>query len=240
MGVGESGDPMYTLEGSKQHAVAFNVRGREDGAQPEADPQGLANIRSASRGSSRSYVAFSSKDHGADAGSLAPTLRAMPHDTTHANGGGQVAIAQQWAVRRLTPRECERLQGLEDDYTLIPWRGGWMADGPRYRMIGNGMCLPVIRWVLDRVQQVHAMAENGCAPERPGARGTDVVDGGNSEHPADRGSDILRPGNRSVRETRSPVSHEREGRPCDDFQSQHNTVRTAPAIPVHFSPGGER
>ncbi|MBI2818143.1 MAG: DNA cytosine methyltransferase [Acidobacteria bacterium] len=133
-------------------------------------------------------IAFSSKQHAADAGPLSPTLRAMPHDASHANGGGQVAIAfsagnlarreganpsadifqtlradcgdnhpcvmRGLAVRRLMPRECERLQGMPDDYTLIPYRGRPASDGPRYRAIGNSMAVPVMRWVGDRIQAV--------------------------------------------------------------------------------------
>ncbi len=58
------------------------------------------------------------------------------------------------AVRRLTPRECERLQGFPDDYTLIPWRNGMASDGPRYRALGNSMAVPVMAWIGRRIQQV--------------------------------------------------------------------------------------
>ncbi len=60
------------------------------------------------------------------------------------------------AVRRLTPRECERLQGFPDDYTLIPYRGrvaGLCPDGPRYKAIGNSKAVPVVRWIGQRLQQ---------------------------------------------------------------------------------------
>ena len=58
------------------------------------------------------------------------------------------------AVRRLTPRECERLQGFKDDYTLIPWRGNpadECPDGPRYKAIGNSKAVPVVRWIARRI-----------------------------------------------------------------------------------------
>lgn len=58
------------------------------------------------------------------------------------------------AVRRLTPRECERLQGMPDDWTLVPYRGRPAAgcpDGPRYKAIGNSMAVPVMRWIGERV-----------------------------------------------------------------------------------------
>lgn len=57
-------------------------------------------------------------------------------------------------VRRLTPLEWERLQGLPDNYTLIPYRGRPAFDGPRYRVIGNAMAVPVIRWIGRRIQMV--------------------------------------------------------------------------------------
>lgn len=59
------------------------------------------------------------------------------------------------AVRRLTPRECERLQGFHDDYTLIPWRGKpaeECPDGPRYKAIGNSKAVPVVRWIGRRLK----------------------------------------------------------------------------------------
>jgi DNA (cytosine-5)-methyltransferase 1 len=55
------------------------------------------------------------------------------------------------SVRRLTPRECERLQGFPDDFTLITYRGKPAADGARYRVLGNAMALPVIGWILERI-----------------------------------------------------------------------------------------
>ena len=58
------------------------------------------------------------------------------------------------SVRRLTPRECERLQGFPDvgdGYTLIIYRGKPAADGPRYRVLGNSMAVPVMRWLGERI-----------------------------------------------------------------------------------------
>ena len=58
------------------------------------------------------------------------------------------------SVRRLTPRECERLQGFPDDYTLIMYRKKPAADGPRYKALGNSMAVPVMRWIGQRIQEV--------------------------------------------------------------------------------------
>jgi len=166
-------------------------------------------------------TAFSGKDYGADAAEgVAPTLRSMEFDGSHANGGGQIAIAFDptqitskvnrstiddrspqltesgyppalafqtriarngrgqpeeivpalngsdagetsdmrpvvatgMAVRRLTPTECERLQGFEDGHTAVMFNGKPAADGPRYRALGNAMCVKEIRWVLRRIE----------------------------------------------------------------------------------------
>lgn len=165
-------------------------------------------------------LAFSCKDHGADAGDLAPTLRSMGHEGSHANAGGQVAVAIRtantganghgvaedvshtldgaqgqavafsenirgelvesevhrclqtaggkpgqgypacrdgMAVRRLTPKECERLQGFPDGYTQVPYRNKPAADGPRYKALGNSMAIPVVRWIGLQLEKVHLM-----------------------------------------------------------------------------------
>ena len=57
-------------------------------------------------------------------------------------------------VRRLTPRECERLQGFPDDYSLVKYRGKPAKDGPRYKAIGNSMAVPVMRWIGERIEMV--------------------------------------------------------------------------------------
>ena len=58
------------------------------------------------------------------------------------------------AVRRLTPVECERLQGFPDSYTNIPWRNKPEApDGPRYKALGNSWAVPNVRWIGKRIQE---------------------------------------------------------------------------------------
>jgi DNA (cytosine-5)-methyltransferase 1 len=175
------------------------------------------------RGTPLVPIAFSVKDHGGDAGELAPTLRAGGHDKSHANagvmpavafaenqrgelvtsdtmgalkvGGGKpgqgypavafdarqsdviqygdktgpldtdghtIGIQTRMQVRRLTPRECERLMGFPDDYTLIAYRGKLAADGPRYKALGNSMAIPCVRWIGERIALVEqVIAEHG-------------------------------------------------------------------------------
>ena len=121
LGIGAENDPMITLQATKPPAVAFDLRGREGGAQFEG-PHDTANIRAASGGSSRSYVA-----------------------------------AMQ--VRRLTPMECERLQGFPDDYTLVPYRGKPASDGPRYKALGNSMAVPCMRWLGERIELIETLTK---------------------------------------------------------------------------------
>ncbi|ECJ5919116.1 Dam family site-specific DNA-(adenine-N6)-methyltransferase [Salmonella enterica subsp. salamae] len=78
-------------------------------------------------------------------------------------GMGVGAIGWGMQVRRLTPVECERLQGFPDNHTLIPWRGKDAADcpdGPRYKAIGNSMAVPVMRWIGERIAAVRPAEEH--------------------------------------------------------------------------------
>jgi DNA (cytosine-5)-methyltransferase 1 len=171
-----------TGRGTPLVPVAFAQNSRDEVRLMNGDG-GIVGALSAEPGMKQAcYVAFPAKDHGADAGDIAPTLRAMGHGASHANGGGQVAVAFQSkqsataqapsfddvaptldvakaggmatlttrAVRRLTPRECERLQGFPDDYTRISEKA---ADGPRYKALGNSMAVPVMRWIGQRINK---------------------------------------------------------------------------------------
>lgn len=68
--------------------------------------------------------------------------------------GGTNGVVQTAAARRLTPRECERLMGFPDDYTMIPYRGKEAADGPRYKALGNSMAVNCMRWLGRRIELV--------------------------------------------------------------------------------------
>ena len=122
IGIGQDGDPMYTLQAAKQHAIAFTERGREQGRTIEHQEE-------------------------------------LSYCLTNPGSGGRTHSRQvmtpQMAVRRLTPRECERLQGFPDDWTLIPRKNGKLAaDSPRYKAIGNSWAVPVARWIGQRIQAV--------------------------------------------------------------------------------------
>ena len=273
IGIGKPGDPMYTLQAGKQHAVAVAMRGRNGGATCEMGGDVANALRSADGGGSKPFVlaetcptlcasgkaagsatqqdaesgaliptvastiraadghhghsspcgdgcdnlictaqntgqgywkessvgatlrccgkggesrnanlaviAFSSKDNGGDATQdISPTLRAAGHDKSHANAGAPPAVcinARQdpittreitgpldvfgnshgvttgFRVRRLLPVECELLQGMPPGHTArTPDKE--LADGPRYKLIGNSMAVPVMRWIGRRIQ----------------------------------------------------------------------------------------
>lgn len=155
-------------------AVAFDLRGREGGAMPEG-PHDTANIRAASGGSSRSYVAQAygiRSDASRSGEALTPSADAEGRIRLRNPGLGIYeglsptvdasqphAVATPWAVRRLTPCECERLMGFPDNFTRIPWRGkpaDLCPDGHRYKALGNSWAVNCAEWLGERVAEVDA------------------------------------------------------------------------------------
>ena len=97
----------------------------------------------------------------ATAAVLAPTLTAS-NDPSRSPQSSEVTkqveavLSAAMQVRRLTPVECERLQGFPDNYTAIPWRkkpSDQCPDGPRYKALGNSWAVPVVRWIGARIQR---------------------------------------------------------------------------------------
>tara|TARA_R100001463_G_scaffold10067_1_gene29740 strand:- start:12550 stop:13761 length:1212 start_codon:yes stop_codon:yes gene_type:complete len=89
---------------------------------------------------------------------VAPTLT-----NAMGSGGGHIPlVAPKSVIRKLTPVECERLQGFPDNYTQIPWRGKENKDcpnGPRYKALGNSMAVPVIQWLGERIKGIDARSK---------------------------------------------------------------------------------
>lgn len=238
--------------GGENAVLSVSLRGREGGGTAELGDDKAGCLRASSGGGDKPHVlapiAFSCKDHGADAGEISPTLRAMGHGASHANAGGQVAICitgdvthtlkadgfdgsedgtgrgqpivaaihenqraeitmndtagtikcaggkpgqgypaalVNMRVRRLTPLECERLQGFPDGHTEIPVEKRKQleadelayirqrfpdmpeedarllaADGPRYKAIGNSWAVTCARWIGWRIDRQLKNAAN--------------------------------------------------------------------------------
>ena len=96
--------------------------------------------------------------------SFVTTSVAMASDPIHSRecaqpvtcrNGDAGTIQKGNAVRRMTPRECERLQGFPDNWTNVPYRGKPACDGPRYKAIGNSMAVNVMSWIGRRIMEAH-------------------------------------------------------------------------------------
>ena len=149
-GAYETGDQIGALTTSTDpnaQIIAFALRGREGGTMPEVCEDGsVGTLRAADGGSSRDYVATA--------------LTASRSSTQSPNEDATLALVPGSAVRRLTPRECERLQGFPDGWTKVPYRGkspDECADGPRYKALGNSMAVPVMGWIGQRIAAVDAI-----------------------------------------------------------------------------------
>lgn len=145
------------------HAVAYAIQERAVSENPNAGPDGMG----VQEGIAYTLEARSQVQALAHPYTLAIRGRGDGHDlefrqdgTANAvltpNGGragiGVGAIAHGWAVRRLTPTECERLQGFPDGWTDFTRRNGKpAADGPRYKALGNSMAVNVMRWIGLRI-----------------------------------------------------------------------------------------
>jgi len=164
--------------GQASVAVAVSLRGRDGGGTAygisgelvvdddhigpldTTSGRGQGMVAEASQGGGDKPHVLAAIGVGADCyngdltGDVAMTLKA-------AGGEGNPAtnlptLVTNMAVRRLTARECERLQGFPDDYTLIPWKkkpASECPDGPRYKALGNSMAVPCMRWIGTRIAQ---------------------------------------------------------------------------------------
>jgi DNA (cytosine-5)-methyltransferase 1 len=158
VGVGEPGDPAHTVTSAFVHAVAQPIAFAQN-QRDEVRIMQVAGALAAEPGAKQqTYLAqpiiggvdYENNAHGPD-DVTGPLLKGSP------TGGGRPlpAIAlQSMAVRRLTPVECERLQGFPDNYTNIPWRKkDESPDGPRYKALGNSWAVPNVRWIGKRIQE---------------------------------------------------------------------------------------
>lgn len=130
-----------TILGPDLVARSVAVRGREGGATAELGGAVADALRASDGGSDKPHV-------------LLPSLEAYFHGELIPQDESGWAQWACWRVRRLMPLECERLQGMPDNYTLVPYRGKPAADAPRYKAIGNSMAVPCVAWLGQRLAQV--------------------------------------------------------------------------------------
>jgi DNA (cytosine-5)-methyltransferase 1 len=172
----QPGDPCHTLarDNAAHAAVAFQQNTRDEVRLMNGDGA-IAGALSAEAGmKQQNYVAAiqgnlvgrdTGGPHGVGAseeGAMYTLTKADTHavavsDSLVANnnqctGIPTEVVSHAMTVRRLTPRECERLQGFPDDYTAIPWRGKTETpDGPRYKALGNSMAVNCMEWIGERI-----------------------------------------------------------------------------------------
>jgi site-specific DNA-cytosine methylase len=168
-GLGDDGDPAPTLTKAHVHGVVTSAVNETVGTLcAEAGPnthgcRGVSGSQTMLSGYIQPTVNMYGTDmyNGAITGDVAATLGARSGDGLSSGPSciGNFACNQgvdAWPnmqVRRLTPTECERLQGFPDGYTLVPHRGKPAADGPRYKSLGNSMAVPVMAWIGKRIDQ---------------------------------------------------------------------------------------
>jgi len=151
------GGPMYTLNATGVHGVAQPICFSSNMSVPDCQENVSPTLKLGGHGGNNPpAVAVDVYNQTID-GNTAATL-------TEACGGSNTSgpkvmqpMQTNMAVRRLTPVECERLQGFPDNYTNIPWRkSDESPDGPRYKALGNSMAVPVMAWIGRRIQEVEA------------------------------------------------------------------------------------
>jgi len=176
----------YTVDAAATQGVAIDLQNVSVGG----DVAGTLDTTRPSRGGGQAVVAFKPGQSEAAGGTFvteefAPTIQAQNNGSTAvpavafnayqrteqqaawplgASDGRkvEVGVREGMAVRRLTPRECERLQGFPDDYTLVSYRNKPAADGPRYKALGNSMAVPVMRWIGERIALVDSVEDSNA------------------------------------------------------------------------------
>jgi DNA (cytosine-5)-methyltransferase 1 len=162
-GVGASeGGPMYTLTKTDVHGVLYENHPNDSRVTGPHDVAPTVVTRFGTGGGNvplvqqDAHVAYGTDCYnGAITGNVAAT---MGTSGSSVNAAGPT-VMQSMAVRRLTPVECERLQGFPDNWSRIPWKGKTeeqCPDGPRYKACGNSMAVPVMRWIGERIKAVDA------------------------------------------------------------------------------------
>lgn len=144
--------------GQENACIAFSYKDNGADATSDLSPTIRAGNHDKSHANSGQppAIAYAFKaGQGAKAGGIGYAEEQSPTLTSASSGTNLApAVMHGVAVRRLTPVECERLQGFPDNHTMISWRGkdaDECPDGPRYKAIGNSMAVPVMRWIGERI-----------------------------------------------------------------------------------------
>jgi DNA (cytosine-5)-methyltransferase 1 len=172
IGVIADGTSYNLMDSGQPHAVAFVQNSRDEVRLMGGDGSIVGALAAEPGAKQQCYlaapaVAFQSSQSGVRVGDVHATLDSNNGSRRH-NG-----TIQGSAVRRLTPMECERLQGFPDGYTAIPWRGKpaeECPDGPRYKALGNSWAVPKFVWLGKRIAQFMPKQKPAAANNNDGVR----------------------------------------------------------------------
>lgn len=149
--------------------ITIMERGRKDGPNLEHRQDGTANTLLTPNGGRGGMgvgaIAFKERGgcEGGGKGYLGSLEKAFTLSTSH-----DQSIFANYAVRRLTPVECARLQAFPDNFTQIPWRNkpaDKCPDGPQHKAYGNSMATNVIRWIGQRIELIDNIRNSGTSPQ---------------------------------------------------------------------------
>jgi DNA (cytosine-5)-methyltransferase 1 len=151
----ETGETMSSLVARGPHAVAqpIGINGNIAGTIDANYFKGCGSANFGERDVVAQPIAVDTYNYTTN-NHTTQTIRSQS-DTEHIG-----AVMHSMAIRRLTPKECERLQGFPDDWTKIPYRNkeaDQCPDGPRYKACGNSMAVPVMRWIGERINLIESM-----------------------------------------------------------------------------------
>jgi len=158
LGVGKPGDPCPTLTKGDKHAVLYENHPNDSRVTGPHDVAPSCVSRYRTGGGNVPLV-----QEGVDLYNQALTGDVHCPLRTAGGHGAPAALVHpedRMAVRRLTPKECERLQGFDDDHTMISWRNkpaDECPDGPRYKALGNSMAVPCMAWIGKRIDAVEKL-----------------------------------------------------------------------------------
>jgi DNA (cytosine-5)-methyltransferase 1 len=157
------GEPCHPLAaGAHPPAVAFTQNQAGDVLTGPVSASMGTNCNATGRNTPK-VMTF--QERGRDGGRACEVIEDVAYSLTAPSGGWRSQernIASGMTVRRLTPTECERLQGFPDGHTAIDYRGKPAADGPRYKALGNSMAVNVMAWVGQRIKCIDdSVAELG-------------------------------------------------------------------------------
>jgi DNA (cytosine-5)-methyltransferase 1 len=130
-GYGEDGDPMYTLDSVSGHGVA-TIFSHTQGLDAQPSEEVSPTLRAGGAGMAVAYDEFND--------SVSDTHHTLRSGTKQSTG-----VINKSTVRRLTPVECERLQGFPDDWTV------GQSDSSRYKQMGNAVAVPVVEWLIGNI-----------------------------------------------------------------------------------------